>query len=589
MHPLEVQFQIARELLRAGRAAEAEAILRRLQKRAPNEPMTESQLARALAKQRRAVEARYFAERAGASKLADAVEEAAYALAELGDAKGTIALLERAVALRPAQSSALCSLAIWLESVHRTDEARETILRAHQVAPNDPGITANAAMILADTWSLEQGMELLRAARVASPESSSLQYALAYFGNFSDRLSRDEVFAEHRRHAELLAARVPRPEPIRSPGPEDAERTLNVGLLSPDLHETAVARFLEPIVREHDPKRVRYVLYPLTSKRDEMSERLRGWCEGWSDGAMQSDARAASAIRADAIDVLIDLCGLARGVRAGILLARAAPVQVTYLGYPNTTALRNVDVRLVDSLTDPPGAEAFCTERLARLDPGFLCFAPSKAAADLPPHGPATSGPVTFGSFNHLTKITPMLLDLWTKIMNRVPDARLVLKASALSSPGVRERFMKSVEARGWAARLELIPHLSGLADHHRAYHRVDIALDSYPYHGTTTTCDAMYMGVPVISLAGDRHAARVGASLLTNAGVPELAAHTPDEYVEKAVELAGSVLRRGEYHTTLRARMMSSPLGDARGFARRFEEMLRMIWREAIGKGVGA
>lgn len=588
MHPLEFQFQQARELLRADRAAEAEVVLRRLQKRAPNEPLTQSQLARALAKQGRAVEARFFAERAGASKQPDAVEEAAYALGELGDAPGTIVLLERAVALNPMQASALCSLSIWLESVRRTDEAREMILRAHATAPNDPGITANAAMILADTWSLEEGLELLRSAREKAPNASSLQYALAYFANFSDRLSAEEVSAEHQRHAELLAVRAPAAEPIRCPGVEDAERPLRVGLLSPDLRETAAARFMEAIVREHDPSSVRYVLYPLTSQRDQMSERLRRWSAGWSEAALQSDARAIAAIRTDAIDVLVDLCGLARGFRAGILLGRAAPVQVTYLGYPNTTALRNVDVRLVDSITDPPGAEAFCTERLVRMDPCFLCFSPSMAAADIPPHAPARDGPATFGSFNHLTKITPTVLELWTAIMRRVPDARLIVKAPALASAGVRERFTSAAAASGWADRLELLPPISDLAEHHHAYHRVDIALDTFPYHGTTTTCDALFMGVPVVSLQGDRHAARVGASLLSAAGIPELVAHTREEYVEKAVALAGSATRRSEYHATLRVRMAASPLGDARGFARRFESALRSIWRGAIAGTFG-
>lgn len=576
---LEAQFQEALRLLASGRAAPAEAILRRLFQRLPADPIVQSQLARALARLGRREEAAYFARRAGESGDAEAAEEAAYALGELDDAPGAITLLRRAVELNPAQARAWCSLAFWLQSVRRVDEARDAMERAHAAAPEDPGIAANLALIYADTWSLEEGRDMLARLAEKHPQAPALRYALAFLSNYSDRVTPAQAFAEHRAYAAVLARRtVAHPGPPPSSG--DASRTLRVGLLSPDLRETSVARFLEPIIREHDPAAVRYTLFPLTREQDETTRRFREWCEGWNETAMQPDDAAAAAIRAEGIDILIDLCGLMRGMRAGVLTARAARTQITYLGYPNTTGLANVDVRIVDSITDPPGAEALATERLVRLDPCFVCFAPPRGAERAPPRGPAGGDPVTFGSFNNLTKVTPATLDLWAKVLSRVPGSRLLVKAAALASSGVRARLLAALGERGVeAARVEIAPYAATPEEHLRRYHRVDVALDTYPYHGATTTCEALYMGVPVVTLEGDRHASRVGASLLTNAGTPELIARTGEEYIANAAELAGSPSRRSGYHADLRSRLMSSPLGDAPGFARRFEEMLRGLW----------
>lgn len=572
--------------MREGKPEAAATVFRQLLRREPSDAVVQSQLARALARMRDRTHAIYYAERAGGSKNPDAVEEAAYALGELGENEKAMRLLRRAVELNPAQASAMNSLAIHLQTANRIDEACEMIGRASATAPNDPAIAANLALVYAEGWRLEEGLDLVRSARERNPGDASLQYALAFLSNYSDRMGAAQVFEEHRRYASLLARRVtpPAAPPLRQPVPSDADRPLRVGFVSPDFRGTSVSRFLEPILREHDRDTVRYILYPLVREEDETTVSLRGWGDGWNQSAMLPDAQAASAIRSDAIDVLIDLCGLTRGCCPGLFMARAAPVQVTYLGYPNTTAFPNMDVRIVDSITDPAGAEALATERLERLDPSFLCFAPDARIKDTPPRGDASAGPVTFVCFNNMMKTTPTTLGMWGAIMRRLPDARLLLKASGLSAPGVRERVMNAASSAGWADRLELHSFIGDLRDHLRLYHRGDIALDPYPYHGTTTTCEVLYMGLPVITLAGDRHAARVGASLLRNVGAPELIAWSQEQYVEKALDLAGSIERRTEYHRTLRRRLMASPLGDAPSFARGFEALLRRLWRVRCG-----
>jgi predicted O-linked N-acetylglucosamine transferase (SPINDLY family) len=251
---------------------------------------------------------------------------------------------------------------------------------------------------------------------------------------------------------------------------------------------------------------------------------------------------------------------------------------VTYLGYPNTTGLRTMDARLVDAITDPPGFEALATERLVRLSPCFVCFAPTQAARRVPPRGPSEPhAAIAFGSFNTLRKLTPRLLGSWCEILERVPGSRLLLKNAGVGSSGVGKLVLAEVARLGIdPARVELIGRIPDESDHYRAYHRLDIALDTVPYNGTTTTCDALWMGVPVVTMLGDRHASRVSASILNAAGANDLVARDMPGYVDLAVALAGDAARRNAFHVTLRERLDTGVLCDARGFAIDFERALR-------------
>ncbi len=557
-------------------------------KRAPGDAVLHAELARILAQAGRPDQALFFAKYAATSKSIAAVESAAIAFTMLNDAEASLDALRRAILMDPSQAYSHNALGKRLIELRHLDDARESIERAFALSPSDPAIAANIALIYSETWSLEDGLSTLRVARDRTPNLAMLQHQLPYLSNYSDRVTPAEVFAEHRRFADLISrdSKALADPPLHQPGPADTERTLKVGLMSADFREHSVSRFLEPILVHHDPAVVRYTLFPVIPVEDETTRRFKSMTEGWSRSAMLPEREAAAAIRREGIDILVDLSGLTRGMRAGIFMSRAAPVQINYLGYPNTTALPNMDVRIVDSITDPPGADAYATERLFRLDPSFLCFAQPPIARDIPSRGSTLNGPVTFASFNYLTKITPTTLDLWTTILKQVPDSRLVLKSASLSHAAVRSRISVALTSRGIdASRFDLSPYLDDLAAHYRLYHHVDIALDPFPYNGTTTTCEALYMGVPVITLEGDHHAARVGASLLTNAGVPELIARTPAEYIRKAVELAGSPRRRSQYHAELRTKLAASPLGDGLAFARRFQDALRQMWQASCTK----
>jgi predicted O-linked N-acetylglucosamine transferase (SPINDLY family) len=293
-------------------------------------------------------------------------------------------------------------------------------------------------------------------------------------------------------------------------------------------------------------------------------------------------------VRRRGIDVLLELGGHSGEPRLLALAGKPAPVIVTAIGYPNTTGLPAVDWRVVDAITDPPGSERLCTERLLRLDPCFLCYTPPEHAPE--PAMPAADAPVTFGSFNNAAKIGPASIALWARVLQAVPGSRLLLKSQTLSDATGRARIERRfAEAGVDASRLELIAYSKTREEHLALYGRVHVALDTTPYNGTTTTCEALWMGVPVVATLGDRHAARVSASLLHAAGHPELVATDADAFVALAAKLAQDRARLTTLRSGLRDTLRASPLCDAPAYAARFHDAIRACWRQWCARPEGA
>jgi predicted O-linked N-acetylglucosamine transferase (SPINDLY family) len=355
---------------------------------------------------------------------------------------------------------------------------------------------------------------------------------------------------------------------------------LRIGYVSPDFRAHSVAYFLDSVFRRHDQDRVTLYCYSDTAMPDAVTARLRGSTAHWHDAYAMSDAALAQRIRADRIQVLVDLAGHTANNRLAVFAQRPAPVQVTWLGYGATTGLPQIDYRLTDARIDPPGtADAWWTEALYRLPGGSMCYAPP---ADCPLPDAAEPGPVTFGSFNNLSKINPAVVALWARVLNAVEGARLLLKARQLADPATGERLRRQFESHGVAAaRIEFAARTESYHDHMACYGRVDVALDSFPYNGATTTCEALWMGTPVVSLAGGRSVARYGLSLLHAANCAEWAAHGPDEFVAIATGLAGSRPARA----ALRARIAKSTLTDARAVAAGLEDAYDAMWRSWSGR----
>jgi len=417
-------------------------------------------------------------------------------------------------------------------------------------------------------------LAVCRQSLARDPHDSALRSIFLLLLNYQ-AFSPESIASEHR---EFGQRQLPATMPARTD--PDPDRRIRVGILSADLRTHSVAFFAEPLLR-FVPPTVDLTVFSLhAAPDDDTASRLASMVARWEEVGPLNDEALNAKIRNSKVDVLVELHGHTPGNRLTALAAKPAPVIVSAIGYPNTTGVAAVDWRVVDSVTDPPGSESFCTERLLRLDPCFLCYTPPE---DTPPPGmPDESGSLTFGSFNALSKISDQTIGLWSRVLDAVPGSRLLLKAVALVDPAARASLQNRLEAGGIpASRIEILPYSPTIWEHLLVYSRIHIALDTTPYNGTTTTCEALWMGVPVVTLLGDRHAARVGASLLGAMGRNELVAQTPGEYVDKAVELAGSPKRLQGYRESLRQEMSQSPLTDQPGYAGRFYHALRNCWRD--------
>jgi predicted O-linked N-acetylglucosamine transferase (SPINDLY family) len=358
------------------------------------------------------------------------------------------------------------------------------------------------------------------------------------------------------------------------------ERRLRIGYVSPNFSRHSVGYFVEPLIAHHDRERYEIICYYNHRLADETTARIRALADHWHDIPDASDERVERTIREDGIDILVDLAGHSKANRLGVFARRPAPVQMTWLGYPDTTGVTAIDYRITDPIADPaPEADECHTERLLRLGV-FLCYQPPRDSAPVSERD--GNGDVVFASFNSLPKLNEPTIRMWSRILEAVPRARLVLKAGALNYSDTVDRVVECFERNGIGAqRLSLHGWIADRGQHLQLYGDVDIALDTSPYNGTTTTCEALWMGVPVVSLAGTIHMSRVGATILCATGLQELVASGPDEYVDIAVALAGNPGRRRALRRELRGRLESSPLLDHEGYARQLEHQYRQCWNE--------
>lgn len=500
-----------------------------------------------------------------------------------------------AAALRPGWADALCNAGVAAALVGDREAAADHFERALSAAPDHVQALVGYGRLLRDLGRVDRAVPLLRRACQAAPGFYGAWENLAPALNYLDGHDPAEVLAAHRRVADLVSADVRgRPAPTYSQS-FDPERPLRVGVLSGDLRSHSVAMFLLPILEHHNRSLCSVHLYSNTRSTDAATQRLRGLAASWRDVTALDDRAVADAVRGDAIDVLIDLGGHTATSRWPVLRYRPAPVQATYLGYPATTGLAAAQWRIIDPITDPPGAESACVERLAELKPCFLCFAPpdrldpSLAVPEVGPLPAAESGFVTFCSFNNITKIGPGVARVWGRVLDRAPGSRLLLKGIGVHDDFTGRTFLSALAEAGVdVSRVDLVAYEPTRAGHLALYNRADIALDTFPYNGTATTCEALLMGVPVVTVEGRTHVARVGASLLSAAGLPELVARDADGLVDMAARLAGDLPALASRRAGLRGRLLASALCDGAGFAGRFVALLRAMWRERCAARAG-
>ena len=503
----------------------------------------------------------------------------AVALARAGEMDEAAAVLEASLAHAPTPLT-YKELVEALIKLERSTEAERRAREGMARFPDTPRLVVSLGEALTAQGRTEEGIAAYRRAQSLGNGEFVAASSIAFLFNAIPS-ARDAQRAATIAAGEALAAKPVRPGPLR---PRQPEKRLRVGYVSPDFRGHSVAHFFMALIAHHDRTQVEVVCYHAAFQRDAMTERIQAAADQWVDIAQMEAEPAARRIQGDRIDILVDLAGHTGGNRLDIFARRPAPIQITYLGYPNSTGLATMDYRITDALADPEGmTDADYTETLLRLPRVFLAFS---SPQDAPPveRGPVTRGePFTFGSFNAIHKLSDFVLELWARVLEAVPDSRLLLKTLAFADAGVADRIRGKLESLGVAPeRITLLGFEKERSHHLAIYHRVDVALDTFPYHGTTTTCEAMYMGVPVITLAGDTHASRVGVSLLNAVGLPELVADSPEAFVHAARRLATDRQALDALRQDLRQRLSNSPLMDGAGLARAIESVYRQVWRQA-------
>jgi FkbM family methyltransferase len=571
-----------------GALDEAEARCRAIVERDPGHGAAWDRLARIAERRGHLAAAEEHFQRAIAT-LADPAEahnNLAVLLQRRGALDGALTHYRRAIALGLRHALLHSNLGCVLRSLGQLQESADELARALAIDDALAHAHSNLGVTLALQGEIAAALAHARRAVALQPAFQLAHSNLLFCLNYADDLGAEEIAAQHR----AFGRKHPPPDEL-APGfelgdGEDPDRRLRVGLVSPDFKQHSVAYFIEPLLEGCDRERDALELtgYSDAPCPDAITQRLRAAADRWRPIQGFDDAAVAQRVRADRIDILIDLAGHTAGNRMSLFAARVAPVQMTYLGYPNTTGLDSVDWRITDAWADPPGTtEALHSEELLRITGGFLCFRPRPDSPEPAPLPLSTSagGRVTFGSFNLPAKISPATMRMWAEILRRTPRARLLLKGASFGDPATRAAYQRRLAQSPLAGLdVELCGPLPDERGHLAAYGRVDIALDTFPYGGTTTTCEALWMGVPVVTLAGRAHASRVGASLLARLGEPSLIADSPAAYVDAAVTLAAAPERLQALRATLRERMRRSGITDGAEFARHFAQALRRAWR---------
>jgi len=509
-------------------------------------------------------------------KFAEAHNNLGNILRETRQYDAAIAACRQAILLKPGYAKAHNNLGNALKDNHQLDEAISSYREAIRLQPDYAEAHGNLGIALKDTGQLDDAIASCRQAVHLKPDSTDLHrnlvLALHYHPAFDARMIHDELRRWNQRHAQPLKIFIQPHINNRDP-----DRRLRIGYVSPDFRDHVVGLNLLPLLREHDHRQTEIFCYANMVRDDAFTDQIRHHADIWRSIAGMSDSRAADLIRLDQIDILVDLALHTAGNRLLVFARKPAPVQVTYLGYCSSTGLETMDYRLSDPHLDPVDSDlSVYSERTIRLPETYWCYANADPATEPSPSPALAAGFITFGCLNNFAKVAPAL-DLWVEILRNVPHSRLIVHSPpGTHLNGVRHRFTAAGVSPD---RLEF-PGQQPRPQYLRTYQRIDIALDPFPWCGGITTCDALWMGVPVITLVGRTAVGRGGASILANIGLPELIAPTPEQYLQIATTLAKDLPRLADLRRTLRPRMQASPLMDAPRFARNIEAAYRRMWR---------
>lgn len=541
----EALEHLGETLHRLQRPAEAEACYRRLLALRPRDANAHNGLGVALKNQGRLAEA-----------------EAAY---------------RQALALDPRHADVLGNLGVVLKRMDRLEESAACFERSLALKPRAAGAHGNLGIVRMEQGRMAAAEAHLREALALDPTLADVRSNLLFVLNHRADLDPREALAEAREYGRRVTAAAPlRFEHWHCPMPP---QRLRIGLVSGDLREHPVGHFLEALLVPLAAGRVELIAYPTHHVHDTLSERIRAHCSAWTPLTGLDDAQAAQRIHADGVHVLLDLAGHTAHNRLPLFACKPAPVQASWLGYFASTGVDTMDWLIADETGVPAGHEAHFSERLWRLPHTRLCFTPPRGAPEVAPLPALARGHLTFGCFQSLAKVGDGVLAAWGEILAALPGARLRLQCKQLADPAVVRDLQARLQACGIAPQRVVLHRQVSRADYLAAHAGVDLLLDTFPYPGGTTTCEALWMGLPTVTLAGDRLLSRQGASLLHAAGLAGWVARDRDDYVARAIALARDLDGLARLRAGLREQVRRSPLFDAASFARDLEAALWGMW----------
>jgi protein O-GlcNAc transferase len=501
---------------------------------------------------------------------------------QLGQMDQAFNLLKQALQLNPGYAEAHNGLGVLLDSIDRGEEAYRHYVEAVKLKPKFADALNNLGGSCVEIGLIEYGINYRKESLLVQPNAPHIHSNLLLSLHYSPSIPPEAVRAEHEAWS---AAHADRYAPVMPPRLNDPnpDRVLRIGYISSDFRQHTVAAFLLPLLKNHDHTRFHITAFSNASRPDALTEQMKPLTDGWHDIARMTDDDAANLIRKEKIDILVDTNGHTASNRLLVLARKPAPIQATVFGYPDTTGMKMVDYRITDLISEPPGTtEAYSVERLFHLPETAWVYEPPLHAPEVAPTPAEKSGFVVFGSLNNLAKVSDALLERWVKILKLVNNSKLIL---LMGKGGFgRERIGNRLQSLGVLPdRVLLAPRLKTHAylDLHK---EIDIYLDPDPYNGGVTSMDALWMGCPIVTLAGKTYVSRQGTMLLTHLGLQDWIAKTPEDYISIAVQKAGQIEELKQLRSTMRDRIRNSPMMNGERYVRNLESAYRTMWTERIG-----
>lgn len=500
---------------------------------------------------------------------------------QMGDHQRALNCHKRALELKPMAAISLHGLGATLGNMGFRSLALKYELKALEADPEFAPARDGVAMAYQKCFQMPEAMKEYQDLLMKHPDNEGAISHLCLAAIYMPETTPESLYITHRYYGEV--AERGKAEPVFEVV-KDPEKKIRVGFFSADFKAHSVAYFMEPLIRDLDRERFEVYLYYFGERDDEYTRRFKGMADKWTE--LRAHSAVLPGIRGDKLDVAFDLGGHT-GHQLILFAHRVAPVQIVYMGYPSTTGLTRMDYRFTDSLADPVGeADKWHTEKLVRMDPNSWCYRPHDEAPEVRPPPCLKNGYITYGSFNNFSKMSDGWLKVWLRILEEVPDSRLVLKSFGMADDDINPMVKARLKDLGFPLeRVKLHGAVMGQAAHLNMYGEMDIALDPHPFNGAATTCEALYMGVPVVTMAGDRHASRVGVALMDAIARKERVAANEEEYVRIAVSLASRPANLERMRASQRATFRASILMDYPGQARRFGDKIRECWKEYCAK----